>query len=218
MNHQFKTILLDFDGTVINSAPGILNSFSVSFASLGLPQPRAEDLRWCIGPGAHEVVKRLFPDKDDLFRAEFLSRYRASYDGEGFRQTEIYPGMRELLMQLQTASYCVFLTTMKARSGAEKIIEMLNIRELFQGVHCFEPTEPVRFKHELIKRTIERESLSPERTIIVGDTQHDIIAGKKNNLHTIGVTYGFGSEQELISAGADYLCSSIDALRLFFLE
>ena len=138
------------------------------------------------------------------------------YDSEGFKGSYLYPGITDLLKGLRGAGYKIYLASMKAQSGVDSIVPYLGIRDLFEEAFGSDPWGPIRYKHEFIADLLKRKALNPDETAIIGDTRHDIEAGKHNGIFTIGILYGFGSEDELRKAGADMICPTVRNLAEFF--
>lgn len=217
MMRRFKNLLFDFDGTIIDSSPGILGSLRMTFQELGEPVPEEKDLRWCIGPGIQMVAQKFFPDRDDLFRTELIRRFRAHYDGGGYLGSSLYPGIKQVLERLKADGYRLYLTTMKAKTGVTPLLEHLMLKELFLACFANDPYGPVRPKAEMISDFVRIEQVDPQLSAIIGDTYHDIHAGKENGLYSIGVTWGFGTERELCDAGADVIVREVAELSDFLI-
>lgn len=212
MQSKFKNLLIDFDGTIIDSGPGIISTLEYMFVELGEKLPSKESLRSCIGPGLQQVCRNLFPNKDEEFIKKAVITFRKKYDQEGYLGSEFYPGIEALLLSLKESNYNLYLTTMKARSGVESLLKHLKLEDFFRAVYASDPYGPALPKFELISSALKGESLQANETAIIGDTHHDVEAGKRNQLFTIGVAWGYGTTEELSKSGADVICHSIGEL------
>jgi phosphoglycolate phosphatase len=106
------------------------------------------------------------------------------------------------IMQLSSASKNLFVITTKPAKIAKKILKHLELRDRFKGVFGSEPDEAHGDKAELIARVLKCRKISPENAVMIGDRKYDMLGAVKNNVRCIGVTWGFGSIEELEDAGA----------------
>jgi phosphoglycolate phosphatase len=129
-------------------------------------------------------------------------------------ENEVYPGIPELLgeLQLQQKHY---VATSKPHVFAKKILSHFNLSHYFSVVHGSELSGVRSDKGELIKFILDNESLDPEKTVMIGDRKHDIIGAKTVGLKSIGVAWGYGSIEEHLEAGADFIFSKPQDLGKF---
>ena len=208
-----KNILLDFDGTVVNSHEGIFWSLEQTFAELHRPMPPRENLRWMIGPGITAVMDGLFPDDTAEYRSDAIKVFRKYYDTTGYQKTTLYDGIVELLTELPQWGYRTYLTTMKGRPGTEQIVRYFHLEKYFVARHAYDPYGPPMVKHELLAGVIKQEQLSPSDTIVIGDTAHDVTAARKNGMDCIAVAWGYSSESELREIGAETIARTVGELK-----
>lgn len=206
-----RNLLIDFDGTLISSAPGIFYSYEATFADLKKTAPDTESLRKTIGPGVETVFRTLFPNESEQYRVEAVNIFRRHYDSEGYKRTELFSGAVEFLRRAKNY-YRLFLTTMKAHSGAVLIVRHLGLAEFFSGVYGFIPFGPLQTKIQLIGDVLAKEKLESSHTGIIGDTLHDVDAGRAHGLRTFAVTWGYGQKAELQDGGAEVICDTFEAL------
>jgi phosphoglycolate phosphatase len=202
-----RAILLDLDGTLIDSRPGIAASCEAALRALGhMPDP-SFDVTPLIGPPMPQVIRRLLASYgDDRFDAG-IAAYRAHYGEIGLHQATLYPGIADMLRQLSAAALC-YVVTSKREIFATRIIEGLNLTAHFRHVYGTIPDGSLDEKTDLIAAVLRTESLDPQATVMVGDRSHDMIGARANSLRAIGVLWGYGNRQELEAAGADALVSA----------
>jgi len=123
-------------------------------------------------------------------------------------ENEVFAGVPEMLAALQASSKKLFVATSKVQVYTEKILKHFNLSGCFDGVYGSEVDGRRDNKADLIRHILASESLSSQETFMVGDRKYDITGAKENNCLAAGVTYGYGSTEELMKAGADYLCHS----------
>lgn len=200
-----KNILFDLDGTLTDPKTGITRSIQFALNKLGNPIPEPEELLWCIGPPLLESFEKILgPDNTSLAK-EALFYYRERFSRIGKLENQIYSGIPEILYSLNQLGLSLFVATSKPCVYAREIIGHLDLTTYFRKIYGSKLNGNFTDKGELIAHIMEEEGLSPDDTVMVGDRKYDIAAAKNNNIKSLGVTYGFGSKEELIKAGADFL-------------
>lgn len=194
-------ILLDLDGTLVDSRPGIITSIQHSLTLSGLQVPEPDELLWCIGPPIMHSFRKLVEPQPDLFESA-LATYRARYSETGIFECELYPHIPETLAALREQGHTLHLATSKAGVYAVRIIEHFGLTSLFSSVDGSELDGTRADKAELISHILERENIPTASAYMVGDREHDIIGAVRNGIPGIGALWGYGSGAELMSAGA----------------
>ncbi|VTS26957.1 5'-nucleotidase [Streptococcus pseudoporcinus] len=196
-----KNILFDLDGTLVDSSKGIINAFTYTFTNINLEVPDVNLLSTYIGPPLETTFSSYFSNQEDIDLA--IGHFRKYYQDLGVYQVIMYEGIEEMLAQLTNSGYHLFVTTSKHEPMALHMLEELGIQTYFSGIYG---SLPDRFiKADVIKACLEQENISASESLIVGDTPFDIIGGKSAGITTLGITWGFGSEIDLVKAGADYI-------------
>jgi phosphoglycolate phosphatase len=204
---RFESVLFDLDGTLTDPRVAITTSMVYALRELGATAPAADELTWCIGPPLREnFAKLLGASRGDLVeRAAQI--YLRRYATEGVRETVVYPGIDTMLRKLSTRAK-LYLATSKFVDHAEQVLRGFSLRQYFAGAFGSQRDGSMAAKTDLVRFILKTEKLSPDRAVIIGDREHDIIGGKANGVFTIGVTYGYGSRAELERAGTDEICQS----------
>lgn len=198
------TVLLDLDGCILDSAEPILGSLSAALESFGLAPVTRDDLGWLVGPPLAENAPRLLAERgaDHVSPDELIARYRDDYRDRSVTGARTYPGIPEAVERLAERGP-VGVVTSKPRVYALPILGALGLLDCFAVVEG-----PSQSEAESKVTTLERALVHlgrPDRpdVAMVGDRRHDIDAGKAHGVHTVGVTWGFGTRAELEAAGAD---------------
>lgn len=204
------SILVDLDGTIFNSAPGIIGSFQHTLRCLGAQCPPDEELMWVVGP----PLRRSFPKLigPDLDVEEAVRLYREHYVVNGIFNGSGYPGMPQALTSLQALPARLFVCTAKATGFAEKIIAHLGLTDLFDGIYGADLEGKFDDKGLLIEHIIGVEQLDPAHAVMIGDRANDMLAASRNAIRAVGVLWGYGDADELTQAGATVLCPTPDRL------
>jgi phosphoglycolate phosphatase len=201
-------VLLDLDGTISDSSPGIARSLQYAFVECGYEPPTDEAVRTVIGPPFEVGLPSLGIAVHDLERV--VAAYRVRYEDVGLFENTVYPGIADMLEQLTAAGHVLSIATAKPEGTAKRIIEHFGFGEFF-AVQAG-ATEGVGFgrrtKAQVIDDALIRLQLAPADlggVVMVGDRDHDVEGAHLNGIECIGVTWGFGSADELRDAGAAVL-------------
>ncbi len=202
-------VLWDLDGTLIDSGPGITGSLRVAFAQVGLPVP--DDLRSFVGPPIHDSMRRVgVPTHlvDDVVAA-----YRAEFGAGRMYDAVVYPGVRDALVALRDAGARLVIATAKPEMYAVPICERFGLTELVDGLFGAPLDESVH-KDLIVGRALASVAgRTPERTVMVGDREHDVHAAAAHGVPTVGVSWGYAQPGELVGAGAVAVVDDADGLR-----
>jgi phosphoglycolate phosphatase len=199
-------ILLDLDGTLVDPKPGLIGSIQYALQQLGEPVPHADELLWMIGPPFRVSFPKLLGRADRT--EEAITHYRRRYFEIGMYDAVVYQGIIEALDALTAAGCRLLVATAKPHFYAKPILEHFDLARRFIAIHGPELDGTRDHKFDLIAYMIAEHRIRPETALMVGDREHDVIAAKRNGMHAIGVTWGYGSVDELTAAGATTLCES----------
>lgn len=199
-------VLLDLDGTLTDSRPGIVACFKHALAALRRPVPEDAALENLIGTPLRDALGKLLGvDADNDVVEEAVAGYRERYASAGLFESTVYEGMPDALAALAARGTQLFVATSKARIYAERIIEHFGLSRYFDAVYGSELDGGRSDKTELIRHALSRSNLLARDTVMVGDRRHDVIGALNNRVTPIGVLWGYGSRSELTAAGAAQL-------------
>ncbi|MFQ4144838.1 HAD family hydrolase [Chlorogloeopsis sp. ULAP02] len=207
-----SAILFDLDGTLTDPKLGITRCIQFALSELGQKSPDADELHWCIGPPIKDSFSLLLNTSDHTVLAQAISLYRSRFATIGLFENSLYPQILETLDTICFAGYRIFVATSKPHIYATRIIEHFGLSSLFDGVYGSELDGSRSVKSELIHHILVTEQLSPSAVVMVGDRSHDIIGAKRNSITAMGVTYGYGTEEELKKNGADLIVHTPDEI------
>jgi phosphoglycolate phosphatase len=192
-------LLLDLDGTLIDSRPGIVASIRAALRDLGHAPDPDEDFTWMIGPPMEQVIGKVLARWGDTRATLAVDRYRANYARLGLTGNAMYPGIEQAVRTLAD-SHNLFLCTAKRTRFAVPILQELGLAPLFGGIHGTEDDGRFDDKAVLARHIIATHGLA--RAAMVGDRIHDMEAAHANHLPAIGAGWGYGGRAELEEAGA----------------
>jgi phosphoglycolate phosphatase len=199
-----KAVFFDLDGTLLDTRPGIFRCVRAMLTDMKMGTRTDEEIMAIIGPPLTLGFARILSTDDDELINKAVAAYRVHYAEGGMYEAVIYPGIVELLADLSLKGIRLCVVTSKAEVLARKIVERFNLDRFFISVYGPDLEGRRSDKTELIAHALRNESLLPDDVIMVGDREHDIIGARGNGVLAAGALWGFGSEAELIGAGADF--------------
>jgi phosphoglycolate phosphatase len=200
------TLFFDLDGTLSDPSDGITRCIQHAMDCLGRPYPPKSELIRYIGPPLRWTFPRLLGTDDPQIIDSALRYYRQRYGDVGLFENEVYPGVPELLQRLHDEGCPLYVVTSKPTVYADRIIQRFGFDRLLKEVYGPELDGRFDEKAELVGHILAELSLDPKRTVMIGDRARDIESGKIHGTRAIGVTYGFGSLEEIADAGPDRIC------------
>jgi phosphoglycolate phosphatase len=196
-----RALLLDLDGTLIDSRPGIVASIFSTLREFGHVPDTAMDLTWAIGPPLGETIPRIFSAYGDDRGEAAVAVYRRHYGAGGLFNATLYPGI-DAALTAAAADFCLLLATSKRRDFASRILDHFGLTALFRGVYGAEEGGALDQKTELIAHILRRERIASGAAVMIGDRHYDIAGARANGVRVIGVTWGYGGADELQHADA----------------
>lgn len=205
---MLRRIIFDLDGTLTDPREGILRSVAYGMERMGRPLEISTELNWLIGPPLQNALGRLLETEDSELINRCLEFFRERFSKTGMYENEVYPGVRELLASLRKQDLDLYVATSKPTTFATQILEHFELATYFTGIYGSELDGSVIRKGDVIRRLLVDESLDGADAMMVGDREHDVLGAREHGIPCIGVLYGYGSRQELLSAGAVAICES----------
>ena len=202
MTASYNVILFYLDGTLVDTSIGIYHSYQAALSEFDCSISR-EVLVSHIGPPAPEVFKTLFPHlfSNQINLKKVLHLQRAYYRHKGITESEPYPGIMNVLQALKKAGKTLCVATSKPTVFAKKIVDHQNMSSYFDVIVGSTLNLSRTKKADVIAQVLKKFLFMPRKNIVmIGDRRHDIDGAVENHIDTIGVTYGFGSENEIRNA------------------
>lgn len=204
-----KTILFDLDGTITDSGEGIINCVIYALERFGLPIPERDSLRYFVGPPLHEsFIKQGVPAE----RAEeAVAVYRERYVPTGMFENSPYPGIRKVLETLKTKGHTLYVASSKPEWMCIEILKHFNLDQYFEQI-CGATMDTSRTNKEAVIAYLIEQNEKTDNMIMVGDTKFDVIGAKFHGIPCVGVSWGYGTVEEMEEAGASSVVFSMDEL------
>ncbi len=191
-------VYFDLDGTLTDPYVGITRCILYALDELGFPHPDDDYLHGCIGPPLYDTFPEMVGQELAL-RA--IDLYRERFVDVGWKENEPYDGILDALRDISAAGHTLFVATSKPHVHARRIVEHFGMGEFIEDVFGCELDGTRAQKTELLEFAMKTHPGDVARTMI-GDRRHDLIAAAANAMRPIGVSYGYGSVEELQGAGA----------------
>jgi len=192
----------DLDGTLADTERDIREAWKAALADMRISCPTF-DRDFVAGPPIEEMARALFPSEyTPELGAELRRRFGEHYDNDGFPYTAEYPGVVDRARELKSAGATVVVATNKRHVGAKLIAGKFGWYDVFDGIYAgdmyrYDPAIGQLKKSELLALLMERYGVRPEDCTMVGDTKSDFIAARDNGVESVGVAWGYGTDEEL---------------------
>ncbi len=196
-------VLLDLDGTLVDSQPGIFASCLAALRALGHHPSGALDMRSIIGPPLEDMLQALLQAHADHRVDEAVAAYRQHYGETGLLESTLYPGICGALEDMRRAGLRIYLATSKRETFARRILENLKLATYFDAIYGSIPGGTLDRKPELLAHILSEQDIRASHSLMVGDRRFDVSGAHAVNMRGIGVLWGYGSRDELETAGAD---------------
>lgn len=202
-------LFFDLDGTLTDPREGIVGCIRHALRRLECLVPPDPELDCCIGPPLRESFCRLAGEA----RADAaVEHYRERFREAGMFENSVYPGVPQALQALEAAGWRLLVVTSKPGVFAEQILRHFELARYFAAIHGSELSGLRADKSELIAHVLAVEGIVPEGALMIGDRAHDVVGARNNGLRSAGVLWGYGSREELTTAGADRLYTNLAEL------
>ena len=215
MSLSISVVLFDVDGTIVDSAPAVMNAFRGALSDYDLPIPGDQRLRTYVGPPLWYSFSDLGYEGELL--ANLVSGYRARYQAH-YLDPEPFPGVIELLHDLHRAGIPLATATSKQAPMALAQMEHLGLSEVFDVIAGATP-DPASSKATVIREALTRleaRGVDTSHPVIIGDSIWDVRGAQEAGIPVIGVGWGYATEDGLDEA--DAVCETVEELRSFILD
>lgn len=215
MSHPFSLIVFDFDGTLADSQNGIVACMDKAFRGHGLPPPDAAAVRRIVGLKLEEGIARLLPEDTDWETAVRLADgYRDAFFEMRSRpdhREALFPGVREILTQLDEPHVCLGIATGKSRRGLEVSLDRHGLAHHFVTLQTADDG-PGKPHPEILRKAMAETGVKAAQTVLIGDTTFDMELAANAGVRSIGVAWGYHEVEELMASGAACVIESFAEL------
>lgn len=204
--HSYNTLIFDLDGTLTDSAPGILNCYRHTLSVMGFDEP--DNIMSVLGPPLYDSFAQSCGMNEAQVN-EAVRIYRTRYADTGLYENNVYSGIPEMLQQLKNNGKRLLVATSKPEVFAIKILERFRLAEYFDVIGGADINGNRNEKCEVIEYVLDRAGISDRNGILmIGDRYHDINGAKKCGIPCMAVLWGYGSYEELTQHGAEIIANT----------
>ncbi|SDW19202.1 HAD hydrolase-like protein [Paenibacillus sp. CF384] len=212
---MYKAILFDLDGTLTDPKQGITRAVQYALAKYKIIEDNLDLLEPFIGPPLASSFEERYGFSASEARTA-VDYYREYFADKGIYENELYGGIRELLELLVEQKRTIIVATSKPTVFAEKIVSYFRIDSYFDYVCGSNLDGTMSDKGEIIAHILQSQQLTAASAIMIGDRKHDLIGAQRNGVASIGVGYGYGSEEELQAHSPAYYVRNVRELHELF--
>ena len=196
MPRRFDLIVFDWDGTLMDSARCIAESLQAACRDLGHAVPSDRDARFVIGLGLNDAMAHVLPGVDPSAYAQVVERYRHHFllHDSG---TTLFSGIAELLQHLRDSGHLLAVATGKTRRGLDRALEQTGLGACFHATRCADESKS-KPDPEMLHWLMSTLAVEPERTLMIGDTSHDMEMARNAGVRRLAVAHGAHQRCDLV--------------------
>jgi phosphoglycolate phosphatase len=196
MKSRFDLIIFDWDGTLINSIDWITNCLQHAAVQYDCPVPEAQAAKDVIGLSINKAMQTLFPEVGEQMQKQLVACYSQKYFSKQISRDDLFPGVYEMLVQLNKTGYQLAVATGKTRAGLQEALQATGTEELFCITRCADETAS-KPDPRMLREIIQHTHTAKERSLMVGDSIHDLQMAHNAHISAIAVSCGAHSAESL---------------------
>ncbi len=204
MNRSFETVIFDFDGTVADTFRGVKFCFLEALHAFGYDEHDEAKLHSYLGPPLFDSFMLYCHDEETA--RQMVAKYREIYRAGAMLQCDLYDGIADVFTELDEAGIKLAIASSKPGEFVKRLLSHFGFEDSFAFVSAPVIGKPEPSKYDLITAAMSALGAEPSSTAMVGDRRFDIEGAKQAGVFAVGVSYGFGTLDELESYGADHIC------------
>jgi len=206
---NYKYLFFDLDGTLTDSAEGILNSIEYALGKFGVEVTDKRELNRFLGPPLVEAFMEFYGFSEEKAK-QTVVYYRERFREIGIFENRVYDGIPQLLEELKRKGYILVMATSKPEEYAKRIADHFDLTHYFTYIAGATFDGKIGTKQEVIEYAINKLNIENKRDILmIGDRHHDAKGAAAVGIDCLGVLYGYGDRAELEEAGATYIVESV---------
>lgn len=214
---MYNLCVFDMDGTFVNSIGDISDAMNRSLMRMGYATYGENEYRRMVGDGMRVLCERALPINDENELERLISLYKEDYLNNCCVKTVPYDGMVDLVCKLKAKGIRTVILSNKPHGQVQEIASKLFEKDLFDEVIGQTDAFPPKPEPSSLFHIMKKYNVLPQNTVYIGDSDVDVIFGKKAGVRTVGVEWGFRGREELINAGADVVVKNAEELKKFLI-
>ncbi|HEX5802107.1 MAG TPA: HAD-IA family hydrolase [Azospira sp.] len=188
MAKRFELLVFDWDGTLMDSAAAIVAAIQAACRDLGVDEPPDERARHVIGLGLGDALRHAVPDLAEADYPRMVERYRYHYLARDHELT-LFAGADELIAELAAAGFMLAVATGKSRLGLDRALKVSGLGPYFHDSRCADECHS-KPHPQMLEELMAAFAIVPERTLMIGDTTHDLQMARNAGVAALAVSYG----------------------------
>ena len=201
MADEFKLLVFDWDGTLMDSAAHIVYCMRHAIHDSGLPAKDDAAIRNIIGLGLSEALHTLFPQGDAPLHEALTQRYRHHFLSGTHAPSGLFAGADAALGALSDAGYLLAVATGKGRQGLDHVLDQTGLKKRFHASRCVDEA-PSKPHPKMLFDLMDTLDVTPDATLMIGDTEYDMHMARNAGVPALGVSYGVHGRERLLQSGA----------------
>ena len=207
---RFDLVVFDWDGTLFDSTALIVQSIQAACRDLGLPVPDDERASWVIGLSLHGAMAHAVPEITKEQIPQMVERYRFHYLERQHALT-LFPGVLEMLHALKRRHHWLAVATGKSRVGLDDALHSVELKGLFDGTRTADETRS-KPDPQMLNELMRQFGVEPQRTLMIGDTTHDLQLAANAGAPSLAVAYGAHAAAEFATHSPVFTAQSVAEL------
>jgi phosphoglycolate phosphatase len=211
MNRQFELIVFDWDGTLMDSEARIVDCMKQAICDLDLPTRTDDELKNIIGLGLKEALITLYPDGDEQIYNSLVAHYREHFLYTNQTPSELFAGVKEMLLELSERGHYLAVATGKGRQGLDKAMQGTGLEQFFHVTRCADETRS-KPHPQMMEEIMTYVGTEPANTLMVGDTEYDLHMAHNARANSLAVSYGVHEKDRLLACNPLHCVDNIQQL------
>ena len=207
---MYQLAIFDFDGTLVDSASGIVDVMKDVVAEYALEADLLSQWSQLIGVPLLRQMEILFPERGAEFHAEVANRYRDIYDGKVIEICPLFPGLKHMLHNLETSGVLMTIATSKRRYLVEQVLQYHELSKYFTMVVGAQDVTHHKPHPESVHITIENLKIAPVKVVVIGDSSFDLDMARNAGVDAIGVTTGIHTAELLQKSSPRHIVKGLE--------
>ena len=204
---QFDLIAFDWDGTLFDSTAIITRCIQNAVRDVGGTVPSDQDAAYVIGMGLMQALAYAAPDVPKDKYAELGARYRHHYVARK-NDISLFAGVVPMLVDLKSRQHCLSVATGKSRKGLDDVLQAVELKGMFDGSRTADETAG-KPDPRMLQELMHEFGVAPERTLMIGDTTHDLQMALNAGCASVGVSYGAHEPEAFVALSPRFVAHSV---------
>ncbi len=216
MKKRFETVIFDFDGTIADTFRGVRFCILEALHAFGYDETDEAKLHTYLGPPLFDSFMLYCHDEETA--RQMVAKYREVYRAGAMLKCDLYDGITDVFADLNEAGVKIAIASSKPGEFVKRLLGHFGIEQYFDFISAPVIGKPDPSKYELITAAVSALGADPSATAMVGDRKFDIEGAKQAGIFAVGVSYGFGTTDELEAYGADFICHTPEQISELILQ